>query len=164
MKVLEQIVNVIVQIIKWILILGMIFFSALTFYQVIMRYVFNNAPSWSEELIRYSFVWVSLVGGALGIKEGSHFGIDFIMKALPETPRKVVEIIVNLAIVGFGVFLYIYGSKMVHITAKQFSPAMRLPMKYVYLALPVTAVLIIFFTLEKIILRCRKKKEGEEPC
>ncbi len=42
--------------------------TASIFYQVVMRYVFNSAPSWTEELCRYSFIWCAYFGVSLGVK------------------------------------------------------------------------------------------------
>ena len=77
----------------------MLAITILTFYQVITRYVFNNASSWSEEAVRYLFVWVSMIGIAIGIREKVHIGIDIFVKRLPIPIKKATEMVVQIAII-----------------------------------------------------------------
>ena len=53
--------------------------TAVTFAQVITRYVLSDPLIWSEEAARYLFVWVSMIGAALAIREGGHFGLDLLI-------------------------------------------------------------------------------------
>lgn len=132
--------------VKWFLALLMAVITALTFYQVFMRYILDMAPSWSEELVRFMFVWLSFVGGAVGVKEGIHIGIDVFYTMLPERPRKVLGVLVYLVIALFGAVLAVYGWDVVAMTAGQPSPAVGIPMGYVYLAVPAMGILLILYS------------------
>ncbi len=148
-------------LIKYILAFLMMAITVFTFYQVVMRYVFSNAPYWSEELVRFLFVWVSFIGAAIGIKEGIHIGVDVLVNLLPETARNATKIITNSIIIVFSFILIKYGLAMLPITSKQPSPALGIPMNYIYLALPVGGVLMIYYTVSEIIKtvkEIRKKK------
>ncbi|HML37029.1 MAG TPA: TRAP transporter small permease subunit, partial [Bacillota bacterium] len=52
------------------------------FTQVVMRYIFNNALSWSEEFARYLFVWFSWIGVSAGLKDGEHLRVEILSTAL----------------------------------------------------------------------------------
>jgi len=142
----------------------MLAITILTFYQVITRYVFNNASSWSEEAVRYLFVWVSMIGIAIGIREKVHIGIDIFVKRLPIPIKKATEMVVQIAIILLSFVLIIYGAKMYLKTASQVSPALNLPMKYVYLSAPICGILIAVYSLEQIYLRFKHRKEDEDIC
>ncbi|MPN56354.1 C4-dicarboxylate TRAP transporter small permease protein DctQ [bioreactor metagenome] len=110
------------------------------------------------------FIWASVLGAAVGIHEHIHIGIDVVVNHFPLPLRTVVRVIVQVAIIIMCLILIIFGMKMVGMTAKQISPALHLPMKYVYLAAPVGGVFMIIYLLEGIYLDIKKGKEGKSPC
>lgn len=55
---------------------------AVIFTQVVMRFVFNNSLSWSEEFARYLFVWFSWMGVSAGVKDNDHLKVDILAAAL----------------------------------------------------------------------------------
>ena len=57
--------------------------TAVTFAQVCARYVLGDPLIWSEEAARYLFVWVSMLGAALALREGGHFGLDLLIRRAP---------------------------------------------------------------------------------
>ena len=52
-------------------------------FQVLTRYVFQHPAAWPEEAARYLFVWVALLGAALGVDRGVHFSLDLLTSRLP---------------------------------------------------------------------------------
>ena len=78
--------------------------TAVTFAQVTTRYVLGDPLIWSEEAARYLFVWVSMIGAALAIREGGHFGLDLLIRPLPEL-KPVLGPLVTLVMVVFLVVL-----------------------------------------------------------
>ncbi len=131
--------------IKYILVALMIVISVLSFYQVITRYALLNPSTWSEEAIRYLFIWASCLGAAIGIKENIHIGIDVIVNLLPKPIRKVIDLLVQVILVGFGGTMCFYGWKLVGKTMNQLSPALHLHMGSIYLAIPAMGVLIMMY-------------------
>lgn len=137
--------------VKWFLAIMMMAIAALTFYQVFMRYLFNNAPSWSEELVRFLFIWCSFVAAAIGVKERIHIGIDVFVSLLPAKVRSLTEILVNLGIIVFSGYMIKYGWAVTLMTQRQPSPALGLPMSWVYLSIPVMGVMLILYCSLEII-------------
>ena len=92
----------------FILLLGMV---ASSFAQVVFRLVLDHPLAWSEELSRYLFVWLSFVGGALAVAEGSHFKMDLLAALIKDQRKKIIiDIIVSIAILIFSsVFLFAQG-------------------------------------------------------
>ena len=70
--------------------------TVLVFIQVIMRYVFQNSLSWSEELARYIFLWLSWIGASYAVKERSHFRVEMFADLFKGKARKVFELFVLL--------------------------------------------------------------------
>jgi len=149
--------NVIDKTIKYILVALMAILTVLGVYQVVGRAV-GAVPAWTEELIRFLFVWASCVGAAIGIKEHIHIGIDVVVNLLPFIGRKICAVLVQLMLVAFDVFIIKVGFDMVAKTMTQPSPALRLPMGYVYLAVPVMGILGIWYSVLEIIKLIREKE------
>ncbi|NSW92679.1 MAG: TRAP transporter small permease [Firmicutes bacterium] len=148
------------RILQYFLAVLMMVITALTFYQVVMRYVFKSAPFWSEEMVRFLFIWVSFVAAAVGIKEHVHIGIDALVNIFPKPVQKVVNILVYLVISIFGATLAYFGWPVVVMTHNQPSPALGIPMSYVYISVPVMGAMIIVYSLFEVIAMLRNAKEG----
>ena len=74
-------------------------------YQVIMRYIFAHANSWSEELARYLFIYDVMIGAAIAIRRNSHLQIDILINLMKPKVRTILTIIATLAGMVFMVFL-----------------------------------------------------------
>jgi len=127
------------------------------FYQIVMRYVFNSAPSWTEEAARYLFIWSSFIAAGMGVREHIHIGIDAVVNILPPPMQRLTQYVVALIILGLGVFLTWYGWKVVGITSTQMSPAMGFPIGIVYSAAPCMGMLMILFSILDIIALGKKR-------
>ena len=85
------------------------------FFQVIMRYVFNNSLSWSEELGKFIFVWLSWIGISIGHRRKEHIKITLLVDKLPYKINKLVEAFTDLILIAIcGITLY-YGFTMIQI-------------------------------------------------
>ena len=69
---------------------------SIIFFQVIMRYVFNNSLSWSEELGKFIFVWISWLGISIGQRRNEHIKITLFTDKLSDTGQKICEIVADL--------------------------------------------------------------------
>ena len=152
------IIKTIDKIIKYILVALMVILSFLGVFQVVSRLA-GVVPSWTEEAIRFLFIWASCVGAAIGIKEHIHIGIDVIVNLFPFIVRKIIAVIVQVLLLVFDVFIVRYGFLLVTKTMTQPSPAL-LPMGYVYLAIPVMGILGLYYSVLEIIQVIRSK-EGQ---
>jgi len=120
--------------------------------QIIMRYIFGNSLSWSEELARYIFLWLIWLGASYGVKRSRHIRIEIIKGKLSKKGNCIIEIIVILICIGFCVFMVLKGSELVSMIfeLRQTSAALRLPMGYPYMSVPVGCSLMIIRYIEKI--------------
>ena len=126
-------------------------------YQIVLRYVFSRANSWSEELARYSFVWLVMLAACLGARHGRHMCIEFLVERFPAPLRTVVALGTRLLATAFFVVLGYKGAELFSFTLHQHSTGLEIPMAYVYLAIPVGAFVMCLFSVEDI-LRLLKKR------
>ncbi|MPM53980.1 hypothetical protein SDC9_100752 [bioreactor metagenome] len=151
---------------EYILIGSFLIIIPLVFLQVVMRYVFQNSLTWSEELARYIFLWQIWLGASYATKKARHIRIEIIKEKLSQNGRAVLEIIVLLAWMFFALFLTVKGfelSKGIFET-QQLSPAMLMPMGYAYLSVPVGSLLMVIRLVEKFweIITGMKRGKGAE--
>ena len=121
--------------------------TAVTFAQVVWRYALNDPLIWSEEAARYLFVWVTMIGASLGMREGAHYGLDLVLKRLPRPLRAAAGAAVAVVVIVFLGALFVTGLWETQLAAMQFSATLPMRMHWAYLALPVGAGSAIFHVL-----------------
>ncbi|WP_051965400.1 TRAP transporter small permease [Thermanaerosceptrum fracticalcis] len=126
------------------------------FAQVVYRYVLSSPLSWSEELGRYLFVWISFLGASIAFKKGAHLGIDVFTSKLSEKYQNYLAVIVNVLGIIFLAMIVKESAGLLERVVKQVSPAMRISMKWPYLALPVCTSLMLLHLLENTVERVKK--------
>ncbi|MBZ5749652.1 TRAP transporter small permease [Metabacillus rhizolycopersici] len=121
-------------------------------WQVFTRYVLNAPSTFSEEFLRYSLIWVSMLGSAYVFGQKKHFAIEFILEKLSKKKALILNILIEVVILGFAIIVMVIGgSKTVLTTMAQSSAGLGIPMGYVYLSLPVSGILIIGYSLLSLI-------------
>ena len=117
---------------------------------VFFRYVLNDSLVWGEELGRYLFIWIVYIGAAIGVERGVHVNVDFVLVRLPPRPRILVALTIELGILIFLLTILVYGIQFTRFGTGSYSLAMQIPMAWVYGALPLSALMMAFFTLRRI--------------
>lgn len=117
------------------------------FIQVLARYVFNYSLSWSEEIGRYCFVWISFLGFAAAFKSGAHIALDILLKMLRGVPYKTLKLINGLLTVALSLTVLTSGIKLLRLGMRQKSPALDIPMHLVYLVVPACGLFLLYFSL-----------------
>lgn len=149
------------KLLKWLdrnfeeklLVILLIVTVTLTFIQVVMRYIFHNSLAWSEELARYLFLYLIWIGAAYAVKREQHLRIEIILNKIPKEKLKTFENFIYFIWLGFSVFLFISSLNMTMdvFASGQLSPAMRIPMGYAYISIPLGTGLMCFRIIQKML-------------
>ena len=129
--------------------------TAFAFYQVVMRYVFNKAPEWAEESVLYLIVWGVFIISSKLVRDDEHVGADFILRRLPYTFQRVIEIINCLVALSFCAIVIWYGFQIIAVTFamdERSTTRLRFPMWIAYSAIPVGTCLISLSYLRRLYL------------
>lgn len=110
---------------------------------IFWRYVLNDSIVWAEELARYLFVWITFIGGGLGVAKNIHVGVDSLINLLPKRSKDVSIICVDLAIIVFLVTLVVVGVQFVLFGMNLRSLLIDIPMGYVYMAVPAGGIVML---------------------
>ena len=122
--------------------LGCLVLVGVSFAGVIFRYAFNNSLVWSEELARYLFIWLIFLGAAIGVRERNHIAFDLFGSSLGPRGGQALEWLVRVATLAFAASLIVPGWRFVVVGMSNASPALEIPMGWVYLA-PVVGGLLM---------------------
>lgn len=117
-------------------------------WQVITRFILSSPSSYTEELATYLLIWISLIGGAYALRLQAHLGIDLVVRSMQAGGRRRARIF-GLVVVGLFALLglVVGGFKLVFFTLQldQRSAAFQVPVGYVYMALPLSGLLMIYY-------------------
>lgn len=130
----------------------LLFMTALATYQVASRYIFKNPSTMSEDLLSYSFVWVSLLGTALVFGQKDHMSLTLFSDKFTGKGKLALSVFTELLIISTAVVVFLFGGKIfMGVGALQMSPTLNIQMNWVYVILPVTGLLIIIYNIINII-------------
>ncbi|MCI8416681.1 MAG: TRAP transporter small permease [Lachnospiraceae bacterium] len=109
-------------------------------FQVINRNILKIPISWTEELARFSMIWMALLGSEMGLRYGKQMSVEAVVEKFPLGLRRIVEVVGDLACALFAGVAGWYSVELIITTwqSRQVSTAMALPMWVVYLILPLT--------------------------
>lgn len=139
-----------------ILAIGVAIIFVILFLQVIFRYFLNSPIVWSEELARYTFVWITMIGISYNIRADNNISMTLLYGHCPQKLQKVLDII----ILAIGLCLFIrllpYSFEYFVSQMKIRSSAMGAPMALVAISVPIGTVLAILQLVVKVVFIIRE--------
>ncbi|MFD1448744.1 TRAP transporter small permease [Oceanobacillus profundus] len=127
-------------------------------YQVFSRQILSSTPSWSEELSRILFVWVSFLGIAYGFKEKLHIALGLIVNMMPNKVQDFFDYVAKVIVIFFGIIMIYYGWNFTTLMGNNTMPGTGLPSSMLYLAIPVSG---FYVTLYGVLLLFKKGMHQE---
>ena len=131
--------------------------------QIFSRYT-ELIPSyiWTEEMARFLFVWMIMIGAMLGIHEGRHFEVDIWPRLAPR-PQAALRLVSNLAVLAFALVFVEAGWYFTHFAWNRISELAELPLWMIHIAWPLTGVTWLLFTGEQAWDNLRTLFTGQVP-
>jgi len=123
-------------------------------WQVFSRYVLQDPSNWTDELVRFLFMWVGLLGAAYITGKRMHLAIDILPARSNFENQKKLNILIYSLVALFSLFVMVVGGiRLVYITLtlNQISPTLEVPLGYVYLVVPISGVFIVYYSILNII-------------
>jgi TRAP-type C4-dicarboxylate transport system permease small subunit len=145
---MRNILNTIDKFLEYLLILLLSLLVIVVFFQVINRFILHIPAAWTQEIGQYVFVWVSTIGIAIALRKKAHIGLTIIVNMFPKNFRKIINLITKLIMLSFyliimhGGFLFARAGYMESTDSLQW-----LPMFYVYVAIPLSALFMTIFSI-----------------
>ncbi|MBV0891546.1 TRAP transporter small permease [Paracoccus sp. Z118] len=134
-------------LVGWILAALMLVMTVLISWQVFARYVMGSSLTFSEEVSRFSMVWMTMLGAAYAYRYGSLIAVDLLTTMSGPKVSRVVHLLIAVASCTFAFVLLKYGLAITERVASQTAPSTRVSMAWLYGAMPAGAALIFLNAL-----------------
>lgn len=140
-------------------------FVLLLFAQIIARQVFQYSIAWSEELSTYMFVWFAYLGAVVAAKMSAHNRVTFHFRFMPQVLAKSLLVFADLLWVAFNTYFVYLSYDFVFNRMNMFwkSQTLGVPMKYLYMILPIAFTLMSIRILFNVYLTVFKGVELVDP-
>ena len=117
---------------------------------------------WTEEMARFLFIWMVMLGAIIGVRDGSHFDVD-VWPELKPRPNALLRIVSMMFVLLFALVFVWYGVKFVQFGWNQTSELADLPMAWIFVAWPITGLTWLLFGFERLRADLRIVIDGPGP-
>lgn len=119
--------------------------------QILARYLdFVPRYIWTEEVARFCFIWIIMLGAMIAVRHDSHFDVDLLPKPRTEAAKGRAQFLVHVVMFIFAVCFVYYGIEFAQEGSIQTSEISELPMLAIYIAWPMAGVVWALFLFEKL--------------
>ena len=137
------------QLLNWLLVATVAILIVPVSLQIFSRFT-ALIPSyiWTEEMARFFFIWMIMIGAMVGIRDSAHFDVDLWPELKPR-PNALLRLISNLFVLAMALVFIWYGIKFVQFGWNQNSELAELPMPFIFAAWPMAGFTWVLFLGEK---------------
>ena len=136
------------KILEIVCVLIFVFITIVGCYQIITRYVFNSPSTISEELLVFSFTWLSLLASALVFGKKEHMRMSFLADKITGVKAIYLGIITEIIVFIFTIVVMVYGGiEITKLTMTQITASLGIVMGYIYIIIPITGVIILIYNI-----------------
>lgn len=124
-------------------------------WQVTSRYILSSPSGFTDELAGFLLIWVGMLGAAYVAGRNEHLAIDILLQKSTGRVKKRLQITINLIILFFALLVMVVGGTWLVYTRFILdvkSAALQLPLGFVYIIMPISGLLIVYFSLFNISL------------
>jgi TRAP-type C4-dicarboxylate transport system permease small subunit len=150
MKYYSKFLDFIQFVFKWAMIIAMFTFTAVIIVSVFYRYVLENSLTWSEQVARFLFVWVIMMGVPVIYRDKTATYLDLLVDLFPPVPKQITAIIMDILIAIFGGFYGYCGLRYTIKAGATIFQGLNIPAGYIYASEIVCGVVVVLVAIESI--------------
>ncbi|MFB6271624.1 MAG: TRAP transporter small permease [Salinibacter sp.] len=147
---LETLTDIVDRSLKWLLV-GLMAVAVLNvLWQVFTRFFIDAPSGFTEELARYLLIWIGIVGSAYAVGTRSHLALELLPERLDGRRLHQLRIVIEVCVLTFALLVMVFGGvRLVYVllAAGQTSPSLGILVGYVYSAVPLSGLIIVFYTV-----------------
>ncbi|WP_137169509.1 TRAP transporter small permease [Marinomonas sp. FW-1] len=151
---MAKFIHVVDRILSTICITLMVVLVSCVVWQVFSRYVLGAPSTSTDEIARFLFIWVALLGAAFTLGQKKHLAMDFVLLMLDGNKKATLQLVITLIGVFFAAVIMVYGGgslMMKTLNVGQVSPVLGLQMGWVYSAIPISGVFMILYLVRDLV-------------
>ncbi len=142
------------KLVRGLVMLCMALMVVVVTWQVLSRYLLADPSPWTEEVARMLLIWVGLFGGVYAYREKAHLGLDLLYQKVGDVGKRRLDVITDICCGLFALTVLILGGgSLVKLTweLNQTTAVLGIPMAWVYTVLPISGVLIVYYSIASIL-------------
>ena len=116
-------------------------------FQVFNRFWFNLPAPWTEEISRYIFVWLCILGITRGVRDNLHIKVDLVVGRFPEKVQTIIDFFINIVVIVLLSVVIISGFKLLPLTVNRKAATINISMYYLYVGIPASAIVMVIYLL-----------------
>jgi TRAP-type C4-dicarboxylate transport system permease small subunit len=149
-----RLLRVVLTILMGVLILPVTLQILARFVDFIPRYI------WTEEVARFCFVWIIMIGAMIAVRDGTHFDLDVLPHSRNPAVEAAMRLLVRIAMLAVAIIFTVYGWQFVRFGWNQTSEIAELPMIWIFASFPLAGVTWLAFLGEKVLEDLRLLRGG----
>ena len=158
---MTEIRNFLNKIILGICVILFMFMTCVGTYQILVRYIFKSPSTISEELISYSFAWMSMFAASYIFGKRDHMRMVFFIERFNKDIQIKIGILTEIVVLLFAIGVLISGGAYITtLSITQTTPALGISMVYIYMVLPVCGIITAIYSILNIFDLMKKSKEA----
>lgn len=126
--------------------------------QVFTRFFMESAPHWTEEAARIFFIFSVAFGSGLAIRDHAFVQLDYFMNKLNTSNKKIIQIIIHVIILLFGLLLSYYSIKFIEIGSSETSPSLQINMSYVFSSMLILGILVSYYSAFVMLIKTKQQE------
>jgi TRAP-type transport system small permease protein len=134
----------------WVTIIMLAVVFVVLLVAVFFRYVLNNALSWSAEFATFVNIWIVYLGASIALRGKEHVGLEYVVIRLSKRTALWADSGVRIMILAFLYCMIHFGLRYTWDNWTAISPAMEIQLFWVNFAIPVSGILMAFYTVRSI--------------
>lgn len=159
MKAFINIINNILRLVLAVLVGAMVVVCC---WQVITRFVLNSPSKYTEEILRYALIWLTMLGAPYAYGANKQLSIDLLVANFTAKGQTQTKIFVEIIVLLLSAAVFVYGGIAVTLNASgQISAAMKLPMEMYYACIPIGGALMILYSIDRLFAEIQELKGGK---
>ena len=163
MTIFRALLNRLHGALQWLLVASVAILIVPVMLQIFSRYVgFIPRYIWTEELARFCFIWMIMIGAMIAVREGTHFDVDLLPSLRPKA-NAILRFITHFAMLLFAVVFLYFGYQFTLFGANQSSELAELPMWLIFIAWPLAGAFWLLFLAEKFVADFSVLRGGVRP-
>lgn len=144
MKLLNKILETVLAVVVAVMVIG-------CFWQVFTRFILNNPSKYTEELLRYLLIWMTMLGVPYAYGKERHLSINLFTRSFTKRDSLLTKIGIEILILFLSLFVMVAGGFMVTAnSAGQISPALHMPMQLYYVCVPISGILMVVYCVTRL--------------
>lgn len=112
-------------------------------WQIFTRWILKDPSTVTDEFLRYVLIWAAMIGSAYCFYKDEHLCFDLVKANAKGTFAKALNIIIEVLLLAFIIYVFVYGGWKLTIKATNRSSVMQIPFRFLYSILPISGVFIV---------------------